>query len=309
MFSHLRMVNKQFHYVCNQSRLWKNVTLKNCTDTNKFLKCYGKHIQSLCIEKTRWTRRNSHCVRLLSGLKCLDLHRVFKSSLIDDRFCYLLENLRLHELRLPASNITQCGVESLCEQRQLKVLEMSENNYIQPSAMGLLMTALKETLTSLTFRSVKAINDETLCVMSKLQLSNLQVTLCPVTTEGIFQFSLEENMNLKTCLFHGVYINQATIQNFSKNCGNIDTFAFNSYEHSMSEYSMLPLLKQLRTLFLISCQPIFNLLFLEQSKIKFLYLCRTPLVIDSDQQYREMLEILKKLHCDLKICKDTKMFF
>lgn len=309
LFNSLRRVSKQFFRMCNHKSLWHNLYLRGFTNCDKLMHFYKSSIHHLTISKMRWTRHNTFSFLKLRNIRTLDLRECFRNSLIDDRFCYLIRNTStLRNLFLPPTKISCCGMMELSKLK-LSMFTMSENYFVYEDAIRFFLDKQKESLHSINFQSVKGFDNTCLMSCNDLQLRNIQISFCSVDTEGIEQFSLMHFPVLQTCVFHGVFINKKTIQNFSQTCPNIDTFTLNSYENSMTEYSELSLMQKLKTLCIICCQPIFDIDFLRASVLKFLYLCRTPLVINSDKQLNEYLQVFVDKGCKLKTCDDAKIFF
>lgn len=309
LFNSVRRVSKQFFRICNHKSLWHDLYLRGFPNCDKLMHFYKSSIYHLTLSKTRWTRRNTFSFLKLENIRTLDLRKCFRNSLIDDRFCYLIRHTStLRNLFLPPTKISCCGMMELSK-LQLSMFTMSENYFVYEDAIRFFLDKQKESLHSINFQSVKGFDNTCLMSCNELQLKNIQISFCSVDTEGIEQFSLMHFPVLQMCVFHGVFINKKTIQNFSQTCPNIDTFTLNSYENSMTEYSELSLMQKLKTLCIICCQPIFDIDFLRASVVKFLYLCRTPLVINSDKQLNEYLQVFVDKGCKLKTCDDAKIFF
>jgi len=307
LYETIRLVDRQWARVSNDDIFWQSVSLKGKhNDTDHFLHIYEAKIKYLQIVATTWTRKNSYTLQRLSSLKFLDLGRVFSDSIIDDTFCELVSDCKIQSLILPKSSITDKGFLHLSIMPCLQKLEMRMNNFVTEAMLVYCMHANFNYLKHITFCNVSAVRQESLLAIGEKKLKTVHVSFCRfVDEECIFAFSNIPNLNLRSCIIYGIAISERTIYNFSKNCPNIGTFALNSVRSHVVQDIVWLRFEKLNTLILVCCEELSTLNFLKQSLITNLFLCRTNLVIDSNEKFKEMYRLLCEKGCTLKHITDA----
>lgn len=315
IFQSIRMIDKQFFRLCLRDSIWGDIIVSGFENKefNSFLLNYRFKINKLTISKQRFGRKNAINITYLKNLISLNLKNVTAStSLIDDRFCWILKTTKIKELFLPKNNIRWCGIKALSQMKYLETLELRNNESTLPGSYAYSNAICHDfkhgfkQLNNITFFDVFFVDGHLLSIILKKQIKSMAISFCPyITSESVDTISKIENPNLEYCVFHGVSIEAKTIRQFSKTCPNITTFSIGGYKIGKDHYKVLPLLKKLHTLAIICCKDIGSIDFIKKMNLKTLILCRTKLTKD----FQYYLKILNEKKCTVKQITDTNTVF
>lgn len=292
-----RFINKQFLTACFQGRLWKHLTLDKIhpNTLGGMIDSHGQHVESLKLSHCRLTRKVHTKISAMQNLVLLNLKHVYSSSLVDDRFCYLIRKSSLQSLLLGSSSITDVGVETLKE-LSLKEFELHSSCYVTNAAIESLRHWKR--LSRLTLFAIDGITS--IQKLACLSLAVLNVSFCRnLEAQSVTQFCSVENKKLRTFLLYGFYFTKPMLKLVSRSFVNLESFSLCHIRVGQREYNELRHMKKLQYLSLICCGKIRDLRFLKKIRLKRFYLCNTEIDFSSRANFKKSLMYLKQ--CNIRL--------
>ena len=171
-------IDKFWHNLTQKERSWQSIYLKACSSktTCMLLNSHGHKIEKINIKQMRMTREMTNTLCKLPNLHTLDLRGMWKSRVLDAKFCKLLwktsEN-KLKVLLLRKTKICNQGMLYLCKLKKLAFLDIAGDNSIRARGFFQLIK-LRKKIKSLSLNCCSGFNRSVLEFISQFNFTQLQ---------------------------------------------------------------------------------------------------------------------------------------